>query len=298
MQDTEYAHLTGRIRGMEARMLSMGQLGRMAEAATPADLFRQLAETDYRPAAEAQDIGMVDQVLGGVYAEIRALSPHPAPVDLFEWDRRFAVARARVRRREPLNGELPAEVADGVRDLVAQGLPIHVVDTRLDQERFRLMAGSAGATGSEFLRDLVALWADLTNLQAMLRAKLLGRRSAFLTGKLVPGGREAEVFLRAIGEAWEQLPRLFAGTGEERVAARAAEEAVREGALPSLGKTVDDALTGFARAARRVAMGPEAVSGHLWGREVEARNLRLIFQGVTLGVGPEQIRGRLREPYA
>lgn len=293
VEDSDYAHLTGRVRGMEARMLTAGQLGRLAEAASLPDVLRQLAETDYRPVAEAADPAMVDRVLEEVYAVVRGLSPVPAPVDLMERGRQFAAAAGRVRRGEPLG--LPAAVADRVRGLEASA---HQVDALLEQERFRLMRSDAEAAASEFLQRLVDLWGDLVNLQAMLRAKLLGRRSAFLAGKLIEGRLGEEVFLQAVGEAWDQVPRLFAGTALEPVAEGAAEEAGKEGALPSLGKAVDDALTGFARAARRVAMGPEAVSGFLLGREIEARNLRLIFQGVSLGAGPEAIRRRLREPYA
>jgi vacuolar-type H+-ATPase subunit C/Vma6 len=48
---------------------------------------------------------------------------------------------------------------------------------------------------------------------------------------------------------------------------------------------------------RRLAMGPEVVSGFLLGREVEARNLRLLLWGVRLGVPAAELQGRLREPY-
>jgi hypothetical protein len=244
VEDTEYAHLTGRIRAKEARMLTAAQFHRLAEAGSPAELGRQLGETDYREVVEAAGdaAAAIDRVVTASYREVRALSPDGAPVDLVELGRRFAAAAAGFRSGEPVDG-LPGELVEEIRERRARGEPPHLVDALLERRRFWLMAEAARRSGSAFLERLVEVWADLVNLQMTLRARLLGRRSAFLADKLVPGSQDPELFLRAVGEPWSELPRLYAGTPGEQVAARAAEEAMAEGALPSLGKLVDDALT-------------------------------------------------------
>ncbi|HSW09693.1 MAG TPA: V-type ATPase subunit [Bacillota bacterium] len=280
--DTDYAHLSGRIRAMEARMLGPAVLERLADAPSLPAACRLLAETDYRQVSEAEEpAGVVEAVLLGVYQEVRSLSPHPAPVDVVALGRWLGAEATRIRQGDP--GGQP-------------GSP-HELDEQLHQERFRRMGRAAGAIGTAFFEDLVGLWGDVANFEAMARAKLLGQAGQSLDRRLVPGKREPELFLRAAGEPWEQLPRLFAGTPLERGAARAAEEAAREGAMPTLGKAMDDALIAFARSARRLAMGPEVVTGFLLGREIEARNLRLIFLGVARGMGGQAIRRRLREAY-
>ncbi len=281
-QDTDYAHLSGRIRAMEARMLGAGLFDRLADAPSPAAVVRLLGETDYRQVSEATEReDVVEAVLLGVYREIRGLSPHPAPVDLVELGRWLSGEAGRARRGES-------------RDQTSR---THEEDEQLHRERFARMERAARATGSVFLEEMVSLWGDLANLQAAARAKLLGGASLSLARRLVPGGREHGLFRQILGEPWEQMPRMFAGTPLERVAARAAEEAVREGAFPTLGKTGDDVLIAFVRGARRLAMGPEVVTGFLLGREIEARNLRIIFLGVGRGMGAPAIRRRLREPY-
>ena len=282
VSDTDYAHLSGRIRAMEARMLASTSLERLADAPSLPALCRLLAETDYRQVSESEGpSGVVEAVLLAVYREVRSLSPQPAPVDLVELGRWLGAEAGRARQ-----GELSGQTSSP-----------HELDEQLHHERFRRMGRAADATGSAFLRELVSLWGDLANFQATARAKLLGQPGYLLARRLVPGRQGHELFLRAAGEPWEQLPRIFAGTPLERGAARTADEAVREGAMPTLGKAVDDALISFARGARRVAMGPEVVTGFLLGREMEARNLRIIFLGVARSMGAQAIRRRLRESY-
>ena len=280
--DTDYAHLSGRIRAMEARMPGLAALERLADAPSPAAVCRLLAETDYRQVSEAEEpAGVVEAVLLGVYREVRSLSPHPAPVDLVALGRWLGAEAARARQ-----GELAGQ----------PGNP-HELDEQLHHERFGRMRRAAAEIGTEFFEELVGRWGDLVNFEAMARAKLLGQAGQSLARRLVPGQQEPELFLRAAGEPWEQLPRLFAGTPLERGSARVAEEAGREGAMPTLGKAMDDALIAFVRGARRLAMGPEVVTGFLLGREIEARNLRIIFVGVARNMGGQAIRRRLREPY-
>jgi vacuolar-type H+-ATPase subunit C/Vma6 len=280
--DTDYAHLSGRIRAIEARMLSLAALERLADAPSLPAVCRLLAETDYRQVAEADEpVEVIEQVLLSVYREVRALSPHPAPVDLVATGRWLTAEAGRARQ-----GELAGSTS-GPQEL----------DEQLHQERFRRMSRAATEIGGAFFDELIRLWGDLANFQAMARSKLLGQPGHSLARRLVPGIHEPELFLRAVGEPWEQLPRIFAGTPLERGAARVADEAVREGAAPTLGKAVDDALITFARGARRLAMGPEVITGFILGREVEARNLRIILMGVARDMGGPTVRRRLRETY-
>jgi vacuolar-type H+-ATPase subunit C/Vma6 len=57
---------------------------------------------------------------------------------------------------------------------------------------------------------------------------------------------------------------------------------------------MDDHLTEFLHPAKYIAFGPEPIVGYLHGVEVEVKNVRRVFGGLSRG---EEIAADLRRPY-
>lgn len=76
---SRYAYATGRIRALEARLISASRLDRYLESRSAEDVGRLLIENGY-PAAADPEISL-HQELEATYALIRSLSPNPQMVD-------------------------------------------------------------------------------------------------------------------------------------------------------------------------------------------------------------------------
>jgi V/A-type H+/Na+-transporting ATPase subunit C len=82
-------------------------------------------------------------------------------------------------------------------------------------------------------------------------------------------------------------------------AAAAGMEGYRDGrGISWLEKQLDDRFMAYVRRGRYVAMGLEALVGHLVARETEIRNVRIILTGKVNRIPHEDILERLRVGYA
>lgn len=230
-------------------------------------------------------------------------------------------------------GNVVAELARKLAEMRLQGKLVHPseLDIVLDRYFFEILRLKLARMDSEYLREVWATAVDLCNIGSMFRLKHRGSTKEALAGALVgydggtvsrlvkssfPGnggsnesgsnsenmssfrpGLAKDLLLKALGEPWDGVVALFRASPYTEVLSRGIEIYRREVSFWGLEKASDDYLLSVARRAKFISMGPEVVAGFVIAKQMELKNLRLIFSGKAAGWPGDAIRERLREPY-
>ena len=327
--DRDYLHLSAYIAAKEARMLSPALCERMLSAPDYAECARLTEECDY-PDMSGMNASEIETALrrhrDEVFAEMAALSPCPALVDVFRCKYDYHNAKTLIKAeganvdglyllsdsgRVPAQvfcdayheedyAELPKALAAAVaeaRGVFARTSNPQLADFALDKALFGEMAALAKEAGSPFLEGYVRVLIDGANLRSAVRCLRMGRGNDFLKLALIPGGGcDEEELLQNAGSA-EGLAALFASTGLQTAAEKGA-EAAHGGDLTAFEKACDDAASAYLDTAKLVCFGDEPVAAYLAGVENEISALRIILTGRLSGVRADAIRERLRELHA
>ena len=116
----------------------------------------------------------------------------------------------------------------------------------------------------------------------------------FLEGGSVCQGALLEAYP---GQSLDGLVRAYDGTSLRDLAERGREVLDDGSSMTAWEKECDNFFMEVVKKAKTVPMGPEPAFGYIYGREIEARNLRVILSGKQSSVPSKQISERLREPY-
>lgn len=328
-QEGSFAFATGRIRALEAKLLTRTHYQRLLDAADAAEAWRALAELGYAKAAERkldeyEDV-LTDE-LRALYALVAALSP--APERTLWLQRRYDFHHVKVYLKAKLLGEDPREgVLDGIgtvppklieasvntgvwgelppelagageRALRAYESTRHaqMIDVVVDQELFGYL--QRVTAGHPFAETLVAIWADLLNLKSLVRAKLMGKDRAFASRLLVPGGTLDGARLLALFDAGvETWADELRHTPYFPVLSRGLASVGERRSLALFEKVSDDFVMGFLKRAKLALYGAEPLIAYVLAKETELKNIRIILIGKLNGVAKETLEERLREPY-
>lgn len=327
--DRDYLHLSAYIAAKEARMLSPALCERMLSAPDWAECARLTEECDY-PDMSGMNASEIEKTLRAhrdeVFAELAALSPCPALVDVFRCKYDYHNAKTLIKAeganvdgayllsdsgRVPAQAfcdayheedyaDMPARLGAAVaeaRGIFARTGNPQLADFALDKALYGEMAALAKQARSPFLQGYVRLLVDGANLRSAVRCLRMGRGSDFLRQAFIPGGDcDAESLLPASGSG-ENLAALFNAT-PLHAAAELGAEAARGGDLTAFEKACDDAANAYLDGARLVCFGDEPVAAYIAGVENEISALRIILTGRLSGVRADAIRERLRELHA
>jgi V/A-type H+-transporting ATPase subunit C len=327
-QDGAFAFATGRIRALEAKLLTRAHYQRLLDAPDLQEAWRALAEMGYAKASERKpdeyEEVLTDE-LRAVYKTLMSLAPEGSHL---EWlARRYDFHHLKVYLKAKLLGEDPREgVLDGMGTVplklieasvateVWSALPPELaeaataalaeyestkapqsIDIAIDRKLFEYLGEAV--RGHSFVETLVAIWADLLNLKSLARAKLMGRDRAFASKILVPGSLEASALLALLEtniEAWADELRH---TPYAEVLSRGLAYLTERGSLTLLEKLSDDFVMGFLKRAKLALYGPEPLIAYVLAKETELKNIRILLVGKLNGLPKEIIEEHLREPY-
>lgn len=335
---TEYAYSVARVRALETGLLDRGKIERMVEAKDAAEALKVLGETPYAAAVgQLSSVYEYETMLRQELVAVRTLfwkiSPHPELTDLFflKYDvlnlkllikgRRLGqevddllvpagtippahlaalVAEGRFKELPP---ELARAAERAVESLAEEGDP-QLVDTLLDQAYYTYLTRVLAGQGEAFLRALVSLQVDLTNIRTFVRLRHVAggeaaRTRALLPRFFLPGGRLAlDSFL---AQAEEPLTAFADRLAKDQVGPVVSEGLAawqREQSLTHYEKLADDFLLAFVKKSRLIAFGVEPLVAYLWAKENEIKLIRIIMVGKINGVPAAEIRERLRDVYA
>lgn len=314
-EDARYAFAVGRVRSREARMLTRAQFDRLLDARTENQIISTLADTPYGE-ARAEDI---DTMLSRAEIEeeaffARYLEQEPL-LEFFRAPLLISNLKLVLRRHygagvadeffisegspaieefskllEGETNEVPEWLAESAGEVIAANYeelnPASIdliLDRALVERQYRL------SKGYSFLRALLALQVDFTNLLAFLRLKVSEEEWGEFLGYFLPYGTVAldrfKAWWDAGKERWvSEIPVIDSYKNLS--------EGLRE--LPRsfvlLERQMKEVEIEFLLTARRLTFGYEPLTGYALAKREERRNVRRVATGLRYNLEPETVR--------
>jgi V/A-type H+-transporting ATPase subunit C len=321
-----YGHAVGRIRVVEAGLLSPHRLVRLMEADFE-EALRILEEVDVgsylagaRTAAEV-DAGLL-RYLKDVYRYLGEILPRGSYLlDYFLCKYDFhnlkvllkaemgggekgllpGVGRIEVevlRRGLAQPSLLPSPYRELVEEAAGKGFSPEDLEAICDRYFLQHRLQLARMEGNALLIKFSTLSIDLANLKALVRAKFVNKDPSFLQGVLVEGGeiKPAEL-LRLYPEPWETMVKRLESMPYSRELLRLLESYEDRKRLTDFDRRADDLLMELAARARRISVGVEPIFAYVRARENEVTVLRVLLMGKLHNLSPEEIEKVLRRLY-
>ena len=324
--DYNYIFLTSALRAKEPKMLTKDRMDRMLDAQSFDDAAKMLTDCDYADMS-GMDASRIEKALSvhraEVFAEVRALIPEPAVLDVFSLKYDYHNAKVLIKAESAdtdgkyllsdsgtLSGEtfseayysddysvLPDKLAvalEDARSVLKRTENPQLADFVLDKAYFADLMERSEKLYSPFLTNYVRLAIDGANLRATVRTLRIGRDADFLRAALISGGNiSTEELLQA---AYTDLGfTLLYEASAYREAALLGAEAIKGGRLTEFEKECDNVLTRFFGTAGDTTFGAEPVIAFLAALENEITAARMILTGKLSRVNPSIIRERLRD---
>ncbi len=328
-KDTDFLHVSARIRSREKKLLTQRQLSQMAEAPTHDEAWKLANDAGIgagKPYADYEEA--LAESLGETYAFLREHTGGQDFLGLFRYEydalnlkilvkaqamggeekeeltRLGGVPAGRLREEFKLRrlNSVPALIADAVweaSDVLARTNDPQWVDVIVDKAMLAAMADKAGQYNIPFLRRVVQTKIDIANIRAAVRLVRMGKEASFAERVLSPGGcLGLDSLLAAYPKGIEGIVALLEGSGYADTLAPALPGLRAGEPLTAFERLCDDLLTETLSSARYLPFGVELLIVFALAREAEARAVRIVMASRLAGVAPALIKERLRETYA
>ncbi len=172
------------------------------------------------------------------------------------------------------------------------------VDSMIDRSYYGWASSLYRRHGHTGLLEFLSAEIDQLNLRVAVRAVRLRIPASLYRTMALPGGTvPARDLAGSYSDGVAAVARLYRGTPWASLAEKGAALCLKDESLTRWERSCDDALMAIVRKARSYSLGPEPVFGFIFGKEAEARNLRVILSGKQSGVRTQDISERLRDPY-
>ncbi len=322
-KDTEYTYISAKVRAMEASLVGRDVLDRMISADDTDTAFSYLRECGFElsglTAAAREDVLIGE--LGRALTEIERNAPDAKMFAFFRYpydcSNAKAVIKCRARGVDPeamlfsvgtvSKSEIASsfaglpknmkKAADEAERAYAETKNPQLIDFILDRACYADMAECAESTGIDYIKELVAARADLTNFMIALRVMRMNcgeYGASMLKGALLDTGRiGARAFISAyeIGEA-EIISALSRG------GYRSLAEKLTVGVeLGEAEKLCDNEKMQIIKGAKYKTYGIEIPVAYIAAVEAEIQNIRIVLAGKEAGSAPSVIGERIREAY-
>jgi len=312
----DYLYISARVRALENKLVGNARIHRLLEMKSPEELRTALAADGYTGDVEE----MLTAMLRAGFDTVKSTLPDPTVVAFLQYP--YDAHNIKVLLKCAIRGVDPApllidagtvscavlsdllardaeEIPARLREAAAAARACYdktknpqEIDLLLDRACFAAMHESAAAV--PFAAELVAMKADLVNLQILVRILRLGLGEvgrALQSRALVACGTLNEPFFTAAYDAGEgELSALLARTpyaawwGEDNTPA-------------ALEKRADDLLMRRVQRAKYIPFGAEVPIAYLWGLDTAVRDLRILHTGLASGADRATIAMRVRECY-
>lgn len=291
----DYLYLSGRVHALSGAVLTRETLERMAEAESPAEALRIMAESGLAIHEGESTAEALEGQKAQLFASLASAGMGKAIVDLFRLP--YDSHNAKVLLKEQLAGVsadgllsrcgsvAPEKVREAVGEQGAAMLPawlrtglaqakqawtdsrsVQLLDVCMDRACFAGMRQAAKESGSARAEEYVRLCIDGVNLQTVLRMK--GANAEAVEEMLLSGGHSSAARILE-GRAGGNLSAAFSQPAFHTAAeAGTAQEAER--ALAAV-------LADFAARCRQAPYGPETLLGFLLNLELRQAAVRMIL---------------------
>lgn len=212
-------------------------------------------------------------------------------------DWKYVVAMVRDRNYDFMPVNMKHAVMEAV-DLFGRGGDPQEIDIIMDKACYRDMIQAAEEIGEEFLIGIVKLQIDILNLKTFVRLRKMEKPWSFFRKVFLEGGNISEqFFISSYEEPYGQVADKLAPYGLKEAMAEGCRELEEKGDFALLEKLCDNCMMAYNRKAKYLSFGIVPIAGYWYAKELEIDNLRIILTGIMIGLTPEQISERLREPY-
>lgn len=319
-----------RIRLAEKKLLTKQQFERLADAKSLGDAVKLLNETAYankiskleRPENYEQ---ILSQELDEVYKNLLEISPEADLVKIFSYKYGYHNLKVAVKEYllnskfdsmysntdEKTVEDMREEIETGKNmekwysDVLKESLELYKntedpqdIDIFLDKKYFERVLKLAKSFKLEMIEEYFKAFIDFTNVKTLIRCKKQNQSSNILEKALISGGNISISEISSMyGEDVLDFVIKYKNLKIGQVLVKAVKEYKETGLLQSYEKYMDDYLTEIVRKTKTINYGPEVLFSYIYGKEMEIKNLRIIFIGKVNGLSPEFIRERLRETY-
>ncbi|MDO5047074.1 MAG: V-type ATPase subunit [Anaerococcus sp.] len=173
------------------------------------------------------------------------------------------------------------------------------IDLYLDKVNYQMKLEDAKNLGLEELIDFTREDIDLINLKTLLRVKSQDESIDLLEESLIEGGFIEEDKFKEYFSM--DLPRLKASLAKSRISKYVdgllKESRDLDDIILDLEKAIDAHMTDFTIDAKIVTFGPEVLLNFLISKEIEIKNLRILFVSKMNGLDRDLTLERLRKSY-
>lgn len=170
-----------------------------------------------------------------------------------------------------------------------------LIDTLLDKAMFADIAERISRKGADAgIKKYFSYLADLTNINAMLRAYAIGAGFAFFEASFAAGGGiPLSAFEKVYPDAEEKLAEFLKGTPYVSFAAR-----YQDAGLAGLDAAKDNTLLEIFKKEKSDMFTAAPVAGYYLAKKNEIKMLRIALVCIKNGVSRAEIKKRMRTMYA
>ncbi|MCK9225887.1 MAG: V-type ATPase subunit [Candidatus Muirbacterium halophilum] len=315
MGDSRYAHVFGRLKSLENRMLSKNHFQQIVEAKEKSQIGRILSDTTYAEDVEKLEPGlfflestnkfkkfMLSLLPGEKFFDIYFSKEDFSNVKLFiksgnvdfeYWNNispdiiREYIETGRNHFPEPFNILIP-EALKIKEDSVFEA------EIFLDKSFFAYMLKYTNPFWIKYIRNLI----DITNFMLIFRCHNFGMTRDFFSRMIVPGGYVSEFKLgKAYTDSEDNAAKHFMASDYFKNFFKLNEIYSKDKDFAQIEKEMDNMLISITKEAKFLTLSVETVIAFVLGIEFELKNLKMILEGKFNNVPETVIKERLRETY-
>ncbi len=327
--DTRYTYAVGRIKALEARLISPAEMERLLEEETYAGALRALGEfSNYAglvAAGDRQPEEILEEHLREVYELVSELSLGSKVIKAlrlkYDFHNLKILLKAKLVGSEPesfsrvgllsleqlalATAERKIEGADRFAgEMVVSALARVDGNEALDRietivDRFYYEMFLKNLSVNPFLEEYARRTIDLVNIRAFWRVQAMGWPEEKLSENLLPGGTlEANLFLTNRATPVAELAPKVKDEAYRKILRESLAAYQSKKDLSALDRLADDFLVELLRKGRHYCFGLEPLVGYIAAKENEVMRLRIILYGKERSLPGDALRELLRRSYA
>lgn len=303
----DYNYSVGRVRALEARMLTAAQLARMAAAPSLEAAFAVLTETPYaenlpklKTPFDFEELCVLE------LASLKNLMDYLAPQNkilaaLFKkhdyltikiYVRNFFLQKP--KETYETNDKKLLEIIDKAKTEYKQNKDPQNVDILLDKHYFSYLKQICSNSPSPLIRNLVNHKIDLTNIKTLLRTQ---EHKKLETALLEPGFIDKDILVEIHGKSLPDIASRLNFTPYFPGIAAGLEYYDKNKSFYLLEKSIDDYIINQFRKAKYLSSGIEPLVGFYLAKEAEIKTIRFILICKKNHIESKLITERLRVSY-
>ena len=329
IKDTDYLHISTRIKVVENRMMGKETFNKMLDAPNAASaftimcgalsaenfkdiaphMFETVLKSEEKKVSDFLSQAVDDKALTDIFrlrwdfmnikalikAELLGISADSmlfvgGTVPVEEIKRAFLE-----RSKTALDGRLLSVCEAAFDEMSRTGDP-QLIDIIADKACYEYMETKAKASGFDFIGDYITAKIDITNILSFIRQRLMNRTLSQFERTVLPSpsGLDAELFAEFYEKPLDEFLAKIRNTAYSSVVEGLDSENI---SLTALEVAADRCMNGFVRKMRKIPFGPQVVSGYYLAKEAELKNARIVMTGKLNGENTETIRERMRLGY-